>query len=198
MIIAVLSRKGGVGKTTLAMHFAGGMSADARTLLVDEDETRNATLWAQRGSMPFTVTGMQGLAREAREHTHIVVDSRGGMPKDDIKDLYGGADRVVVPVAAEFMTMETMLQTVAVLRDVDPQLKKLRVVMTMARPGRKLDEALAALRGLNAPLVSRTVRFSEAFRDASGGGQLVGAVRGNRLARECQEDVDAVLTEVRA
>ena len=112
MIVGILSRKGGVGKTTLAVHLAALFARSGKTLLVDEDETRNATTWARAGAMPYKTVNMQAMAREARIHEHIVVDSRGGMDAQSMRDLYDGTDRIIVPAAPEYMTMDTLLQTV--------------------------------------------------------------------------------------
>ena len=44
-LISLASFKGGVGKTTVAVHLAGYLAARAPTCVVDGDRTRNATFW---------------------------------------------------------------------------------------------------------------------------------------------------------
>ena len=76
MIITVASYKGGVGKTTTAVHLAAYLETLAPTLLLDGDQTRNATAWAQRGDgFPFRVATIDQAAKLARSYNHIVIDT---------------------------------------------------------------------------------------------------------------------------
>ncbi len=49
MILSVASFKGGVGKTTTAVHLAAYLQTLAPTLLLDADQTKNATAWTSVG-----------------------------------------------------------------------------------------------------------------------------------------------------
>ena len=55
MIVTVASNKGGVGKTTTAIHLAAFLQQHAPTLLVDNDPNKSSTGWAARneGGLPF-------------------------------------------------------------------------------------------------------------------------------------------------
>jgi chromosome partitioning protein len=54
MIVTLAGFKGGVGKTTTAVHLAAYFAQKSdKTLLIDGDPNRSATGWGKRGSLPF-------------------------------------------------------------------------------------------------------------------------------------------------
>jgi chromosome partitioning protein len=50
MIITIASFKGGVAKTTTAVHLAAYLQDRSPTLLIDGDPNRSATGWSRRAS----------------------------------------------------------------------------------------------------------------------------------------------------
>src|SRR5207245_10814992 len=96
--ITVASFKGGVGKTTTAVHLAAYLQTLSPTLLLDGDDTRNATAWSQRGEgFPFKVADEVQAARFARDFTHTVIDT-GQRPKQvDLQVLTQGCHRLPCP-----------------------------------------------------------------------------------------------------
>jgi chromosome partitioning protein len=86
MIVALLNQKGGVGKTTLALHLAGEWSREGkRVTLIDADPQGSALDWSeQRAREGFPrLFGVIGLARDtlhreapemARDADHLVID----------------------------------------------------------------------------------------------------------------------------
>lgn len=84
MIISLASQKGGVGKTTLAIHLTHAIAlAKKRALLADADPQGSAASWAaaREDKPPFPVVGMaqntlhRDLPDIAKDYDHVVIDS---------------------------------------------------------------------------------------------------------------------------
>ena len=75
MLLAVLSQKGGVGKTTVSLGLVGSAQrAGLRTLVVDLDPQANATLWLDPPEIPLAASdvladGRAGIAADAIVNT---------------------------------------------------------------------------------------------------------------------------------
>lgn len=72
--VAIISQKGGAGKTTLAVHLAAAASADVVTLIVDTDAQATASRWAawRGGGDPEVIdcgapSLLEGKLRKARD-----------------------------------------------------------------------------------------------------------------------------------
>ena len=88
MIITTAAFKGGVGKTTTAIHVAAFLQRDGDTLLVDGDPNRSATRWSKRGpGFLFKVVSEQQAAKYGRSFKHIVIDTQARPEREDLQDL---------------------------------------------------------------------------------------------------------------
>ena len=117
MIVAVLSEKGGTGKTTLATNLAGMRAGlGRRTLLIDADPQGSALHWIELRSvqMPTVeVLPLDGphlsrhLRTRAMQHDDVIIDVGAGVTEDLIEAM-NAADCVVIPVQPTGMDVWTM------------------------------------------------------------------------------------------
>jgi chromosome partitioning protein len=190
MIVTLLSAKGGVGKSTSAVHIASYLQMLAPTLLVDGDGIRSATKWSLRGDgkgLAFKVVSYAELAREAPKFTHIVIDTEGNPSDDDFRDATKGSDLVIVPAVPESVATDGLTETLAKLQD--QRSTNYRVLLTMVPPkprteGKALREMLIEQ---EIPVFKGEIPRLAAFEKAAAEGLSVGAVQSDRNARRAWE-----------
>jgi chromosome partitioning protein len=103
MIITLANVKGGVGKSTAAIHLAAYFHTHGPTLLVDSDHVRAALAWSRRGKLPFMVVddNQQAKAMRARRYDHILFDTPGSIDDQGLRELAAGCDLMVIPAIPE-------------------------------------------------------------------------------------------------
>lgn len=196
MIITVAGFKGGVGKTTSAIHFAAYLQENAPTLLVDGDPNHSALTWARHGKLPFKVVEERAAAKFAREYEHIVFDLKARPDEEDLKALVEGCDLLIIPSKPDPLSVDALLLTINMLRTIGAN--QYRVLLTIAppRPTTDAEKAHEALASAGYPLFKTIIRRTKAFEDAAAQGVPVNLVTGNALAKDAWGDYVAAAKEL--
>jgi chromosome partitioning protein len=184
MIIAVLHQKGGVGKTTLALHVAAGLALQgARVLLVDADPQGSARDWAaaRQTEALFPVVALdrptlhRDLPAVAADYDHTVID---GPPRatDLTRSAILAAQVVLVPVQPSPLDVWSCDQIVTLVKEASVYTDKLISVFVVNRKivgtaiARDVTQALAAF---DVPVLSSQIAQRVAFAEALATGLTV-------------------------
>jgi chromosome partitioning protein len=212
MRIAVVNTKGGVGKTTLAVHLATMLAANGSpTLLIDGDPQASAASWAAWRRDPTldtasvmapqhspTTVCLAGRAvyEEGRSiaagFSHAVVDA-GGRDSASLRGALLLAHRAIIPIGAssfDAAALTDLLEISSVARDINPELK-IRVLLARVDPRtRDAGEMLAYLAEQNLEVLAARICERVAYRRAIADGrtvdELTGAARDGVAAAEMQ------------
>jgi len=184
MIITVASYKGGVGKTTTSVHLAAYLQTLAPTLLLDGDDTGNASAWSKRGSgFSFRVADVIQAARLARDFIHTVIDTGQRPNQLDLKALAEGCDLLVIPAVPASLDTDGLVLTLEALQTLGAD--RYRVLLTKVPPPPE-PEGVQLRIGLTAqhiPLFSTDIPRLKAFEKAAASGTTVAQVDDPRAYR---------------
>lgn len=187
MIITVASFKGGVGKTTTAVHIAAYCHQKGSTLLIDGDPNRSATGWGKRGDLPFKIIDERQAARYVRDFEHIVIDTKARPEFEDLQALADGCDLLVLPTTPDALALDALMLTVDALEKLPQARYRILLTIIPPKPSRDGEEARAMLGEKKLPLFQSEIRRLVAFQKAALGGMIVSQVQDARAAQAWED-----------
>ena len=190
MIITIAAFKGGVGKSTTALHIASYLQTKASTLLVDGDANRSALGWAKRGDFPFKVVDEMQAVKFARKFDHIIIDTPARPKEDELETIAEGCDLLVLPTSPDALALDATMKMVDCLHNLKA---RYRILLTIIPPipNKAGQEARAALNEANLPVFKTGIRRLAVFQKAALQGKSVNMVRDPyaKAAWQCYVDV---------
>jgi chromosome partitioning protein len=175
MKLALVNTKGGVGKTTTAMHLASGLNKEGPTLLIDCDPQQSALGWSQAVELDFPVISLpvtdvhKRIAALARGFDHVVMDTPPGHVAI-IRSAVLAADAVLVPIAPTSLDVDRLRPTFELLAEVEPVHEVgVGVVLTKMRYGTNSAKGIReVLAEQGYPVMSIEIPLSEMYAQAFG------------------------------
>jgi len=208
-VIGVIGRKGGCGKTTLAVHLAAELATKRRTVaVVDADTQASATYWSEPGNLPVPVLHyplehareIQAWSRRVRDvDADIVVLDAPPHLNEALGGVIGLSDLAVIPCAPSGLDLIATAETVGLVREIRDERggDRPRILLVPTKvdrrtaSGRDLAGALKELGEAVGPDVGQRTAFSDAFN----AGQWVGAYAPHSRAHQ---DIVGLATRVRS
>ena len=205
MIIAIANSKGGVGKSTLAVHLAAWLQRQGhRVTLADCDTQQSSSQWIREAAPvvkaiclkdPDTIISELPLLKQ--ETDYVVADGPGSLAEMS-RALLLVADKAIVPCKASMLEVRALDAATKVLRQ-SQQIRaghpKAMIVLSMVGKHYRLTQDMrdaAAL--LKLPIAHTAMILRQIYADAPGQGAVVWDL-GSR-AREAAEEVDRLFHEL--
>lgn len=205
MIIAVANSKGGVGKSTLAVHLAAWLDKQGhRVTLADCDTQQSSSQWIKEAAPQVKALCLRDpdeiiseLPVLAQETDYVVADGPGSLAETS-RALLLVADTAIVPCKASMLEIRALDSATRVLRqaqNIRSGMPKAKIVLSMVGKTYRLTQDMRdAATVLKLPIASQAMTLRQIYADAPGQAAVVWKM-GSR-AREAAIEVDRLFRDL--
>ncbi len=207
MMISVINQKGGVGKSTLAVHLAVWCHERGKRVgFIDADGQASAARWLRAVEPTVQIaTGTDARTvlaeiRELRQHTDILIADGPANLSECSRALLLETNLAVIPCGGTLPELESTADTVRLLSAARKARKGSSpggcVVLTRLRSDRYLlsKDARRAAESFELPVCTTVIKLREATADAPG--QRTVVWRMGTRAREAAQEMLALIEEL--
>src|SRR6516165_4167436 len=208
MIIVIANSKGGVGKSTLAVHLAAWLHEQGHGVtLADCDTQQSSSEWIREAVPEVRAVRLDNpdmilneLPLLSHETDYVVADGPGSNTETS-RALLLRADLAIVPCKASMLEVRALAQATNVLRqaqDIRGGEPKAIIVLSMVGKNYRLTQDMKdAASALELPLAKTALTLKQIYADAPGQGAVVWQLgaRGREAAREVESLFREVLPD---
>jgi len=183
MIYGLTNSKGGVGKTTIAVHLAAFLASRKREVIfIDADPQASASAWIKELSPSVRLEQadapekiIRRAAELADDADDIVIDGPAGLSATT-RAIMLRADRVFLPCGPSILDLRAASKAVVLLREAQKARKGLPkgwlIPNKLQKRGRLTREMMGAAEKLGVPILAGLSQ-RQAFADAAGQAKVV-------------------------
>ena len=185
MIYGLTNSKGGVGKTTIAVHLAAYLAKRKRKVVfIDADPQQSASIWISELALPIRLETIPDakeiihrVARLATDADDIVIDGPAGL-SETTRAIMLRADKVFLPCGPSILDFRAAAKAVELLRRAQQERaakgfpKGALIPNKLQKRGRLSKEMLAEIDSLKIPVLAG-LSLRQAFAEAAGEAKTV-------------------------
>ena len=208
MMILYAQKKGGVGKTTLAVHHAVHLfDLGYSVAVLDADEQRQAAEWVTEAESNITiaaVTDADDAYLAAQElsgrHDYTIIDGPATLG-EATRALMTLTDLALIPMGPSILDLRStdkMERIIRTSRQISGKPTQAAIVLNKARQRTRLTrETIAAATELGLEVLATRVRDLQAFPDAAQQGSVVTRLTKHSLGNHrAQSDLEQLFAEL--
>ena len=205
MIITIANSKGGVGKSTVAVHLAAWLHEQGyRVTLADCDTQQSSSEWIREAAPEVRAVRLDNPDMilnelpQLRQETDFVIADGPGSQTETSRALLLRSDLAIVPCKAGMLEVRALAKATEVLRqaqDIRGGLPRAVIVLSMVGTNYRLTQDMKdAAAALDLPLASKALVLRQIYADAPGQGTVVWHMKSR--AREAATEVDDIFREI--
>lgn len=205
MIIVVANSKGGVGKSTFAVHLASWLADQGhRVTLADCDTQQSSSEWIREARPDVKAVRLDNpdiilndLPTLAQDADYVVADGPGSQTETSRALLLRG-DMAIVPCKASMLEIRALAKATEVIRqaqDIRNGMPKAVIVLSMVGKHYRLTQDMKdAAAALSLPMAHTAMILRQIYADAPGQGSVVWDM-GSR-AKEAADEAEKLFREI--
>lgn len=205
MIITVANSKGGVGKSTLAVHLAAWLHEQGHSVIIaDCDAQQSSSEWIREalpGVQAVRLDNPKMILNELPllgQEADFVVGDGPGSQDETSRALLLRADLAIVPCKASMLEVRALAKATEVLRvaqDIRGGTPNAVIVLSMVGKNYRLTQDMRdAAAALKLPMASTAMILRQIYADSPGQGAVVWNM--GAAARDAAAEIDAIFREI--
>lgn len=200
-VIALVNRKGGVGKTTLAVSLASALARNAKVLVLDADPQASLLQWAdQCDGFEFDTDSFDLASQvlDVEDYDYVIMDFPPGFSDDEFDRLLPQLTQILVPINASPLDLWATVSFASLLdknaQERGMSVRSFLVFNQIERDNRFASSAIGAARGLGIKVAKTIIGKRAIYRTAALEGKAVHHMGGR--AKQAVADLDDLIKEV--